>query len=241
MARLFAMDRALLLWDIDGTLLLTDGAGMRGMARASRKLYGDSFRWDGVRTSGRLDPVIFADALGRNGLPLTDDGHRVFHDTYIVELEAELELVGEGARTLPGSREAIATLLQRSATRQDVVQGLVTGNYRRAAPLKLRACGLDPAWFEINAFGDEGKTRPDLVALAMKRCTERFGRAPDPRNVIVIGDTPFDVDCAHAHGCIAFAVATGLHDIDELRSTGADFVVRDLSDPTPLFALLDDR
>jgi phosphoglycolate phosphatase-like HAD superfamily hydrolase len=233
------MKRALLLWDIDGTLLLTDGAGMRGMARAGRKLYGDSFRWDGVRASGRLDPVIFEDALTRNGLVGSDDMHRLFHDTYLLELEAELSLVGKAARTMPGVKEAIATLLERSASRNDVVQGLVTGNYARAAPLKLRACGLDPAWFEINAFGDEGKTRPDLVALAMKRCAARFGHAPDPRDVIVIGDTPLDVDCAHAHGCVALAVATGMHDIDELRATGADVVVQDLSDPTPLFALLD--
>jgi phosphoglycolate phosphatase len=233
------MKRALLLWDIDGTLLLTDGAGMRGMARAGRKLYGESFRWDGVRASGRLDPVIFEDALTRNGFTATEDGHRVFHDTYIVELEAELELVGKAARTMPGIREAIATLLDRSATKQDVVQGLVTGNYTRAAPLKLRACGLDPAWFEINAFGDEGKTRPDLVALAMKRCESRFGHAPDPKSVIVIGDTPLDIDCAHAHGCIALAVATGLHDIEELRASGADVVVPDLSDPSPLFALVE--
>jgi phosphoglycolate phosphatase-like HAD superfamily hydrolase len=231
------MKRALLLWDIDGTLLLTDGAGMRGMARAGRKLYGDSFRWDGVRASGRLDPVIFEDALTRNGLSATEDGHRRFHDTYIVELEAELE--GKAARTMPGIKEAIATLLERSASRQDVVQGLVTGNYARAAPLKLRACGLDPAWFEINAFGDEGKTRPDLVALAMQRCADRYGRAPDPRDVIVIGDTPFDVDCARAHGCVAFAVATGIHSLDELRATRPDVLVKDLSDPTPLFALLD--
>jgi phosphoglycolate phosphatase-like HAD superfamily hydrolase len=232
------MKRALLLWDIDGTLLLTDGAGMRGMARASRRIYGDSFCWDGVRASGRLDPVIFEDALARNGLTADEDGHRRFHDAYLVELEAELALVGKAARTMPGIREAIATLLERSTSRQDIVQGLVTGNYARAAPLKLRACGLDPAWFEINAFGDEGKTRPDLVALAMKRCADRFGRAPDPRSVIVIGDTPFDVECAHAHGCIAFAVATGIHDIDELRATGADIVVQDLADPAPLFALL---
>jgi phosphoglycolate phosphatase-like HAD superfamily hydrolase len=228
----------LLLWDIDGTLLLTDGAGMRGMARAGRKLYGDAFSWKGVHASGRLDPVIFEDALTRNGVAPSDDLHRTFHDAYLVELEAELALVGEKARTMPGIREAIAALRERSAMRRDVAQGLVTGNYRRAAPLKLRACGLDPEWFEINAFGDEGKTRPDLVALAMKRCAERYGAAPDPKNVIVIGDTPFDVDCAHAHGCVAFAVATGLHGLDELSATGADVVVADLSDPSPLFALL---
>jgi phosphoglycolate phosphatase-like HAD superfamily hydrolase len=233
------MKRALLLWDIDGTLLLTDGAGMRGMARASHKIYGESFRWDGVKASGRLDPVIFEDALSRNGLTMSEDAHRRFHDAYLAELEVELERVGAGARTMPGIREILATLVERSASRKDVVQGLLTGNYTRAAPLKLRACGLDPEWFVVNAFGDEGKTRPDLVALAMKRCADRFGWSPDPRSVIVIGDTPFDVECARAHGCVAFAVATGLHGVEELRASGADVVVGDLSDPAPLFALVD--
>jgi hypothetical protein len=86
------MKRTLLLWDIDGTLLLTDGAGMRGMARAARKLYGDAFCWDGVSASGRLDPLILEDALARNGLSPSDDGHR--RSTILpVELAAELELV----------------------------------------------------------------------------------------------------------------------------------------------------
>ena len=228
------MKRRLLLWDIDGTLLLTDGAGMRGMARAARKLYGDTFRWDGVAASGRLDPLILEDALGRNGLTASHDVHRLFHDAYLDELAAELELVRERARAMPGIKEVITSLRDRSAAQKDVVQGLVTGNYARAAPLKLRACGFDPAWFEIGAFGDEGRTRPDLVALALRRCQERFAWSPEPHNVVVIGDTPLDIECAHAHGCIAFAVATGHHRVDELRAAGADIVVRDLSDPGPL-------
>src|SRR5258708_7765938 len=235
------MHGSLLLWDTNGPVLLTTGAGLRGMPRASRKIYGDTFRWDGVHASGRLDPLIFADALARNGLAANEEDHRRFHDTYLAELEAELALVGERARTMPGIQHAIATLRARRHAQNDVVQGLVTGNYARAAPLKLRACGLDPAWFEVNAFGDEGKTRPDLVALALRRCAETAGFTPDPRSVIVIGDTPFDVECAHAHGCVAFAVATGLHRADELRKTGADVVVEDLSDPAPLFDLLDGR
>jgi phosphoglycolate phosphatase len=232
------MRRTLLLWDIDGTLLLTNGAGMRGMARAGRKLYGDSFRWDGVKASGRLDPLILEDALARNGLVPSDDGHRRFQEAYLVELAAELELVRERARAMPGIVAAIATLRERSRAQKDVVQGIVTGNYASAAPLKLRACGFDPAWFEIGAFGDEGRTRPDLVALALERCQKRFGWSPNPRNVIVIGDTPLDVECARAHGCVAFAVATGHHGVDELRAAGADVVVADLSDPEPLFELM---
>lgn len=230
------MKRTLLLWDIDGTLLLTDGAGMRGMARAARKLYGDAFRWDGVSASGRLDPVILEDALSRNGLAASDDGHRLFHDAYLLELALELALVRERARAMPGIHDVIAALRERSAMQKDVVQGIVTGNYARAAPLKLRACGFDPTWFELGAFGDEGRTRPDLVALALRRCHERLSWSPDPKSVIVIGDTPLDIECAHAHGCIAFAVATGHHGMDELRAAGADVVVRDLSDPEPLLA-----
>ncbi len=233
------MKRSLVLWDIDGTLLLTDGAGMRGMARAGRALYGDALRWDGIQVSGMLDPIIFEEALAKSGILPAPEDHGRFHDVYLVELERELSCAGERARAMPGIRQAIATLLQRSTDRKDVVQGLVTGNYSRAAPLKLRACGLDPAWFEVGAFGDDGRTRPDLVALALKRCAERFGWAPDPSHVIVVGDTPRDVACAHAHGCVAFAVATGRYGIEELRAAGADVVVRDLSDPAPLFALID--
>lgn len=234
------MRRSLVLWDIDGTLLLTDGAGMRGMARAGRTLYGDSFSWDGVKASGRLDPLIFEDALARNGVSATPEAHQRFHDAYLPELADELVRVGDRARTMPGILKAIAHLRERSASRGDVVQGLVTGNYARAAPLKLRACGLDPEWFEIGAFGDEGRTRPDLVALARARCFERFGWRPAPERVIVVGDTPMDVECAHAHGCVAFAVATGLYGVEELRGCGADYVLEDLSDPAPLFDLLGD-
>jgi phosphoglycolate phosphatase len=233
------MKRSLLLWDIDGTLLLTDGAGMRGMARAGRALYGDALRWDGIQVSGMLDPIIFEQALTRSGILAAPGDHRRFHDIYLVELERELLLVGERARAMPGVHRAIATLLRRSAEQKDVVQGIVTGNYSQAAPLKLRACGLDPGWFEVGAFGDDGRTRPDLVALALRRCVERFDWAPPPGNVIVIGDTPRDVECAHAHGCIAFGVATGRYGIDDLRAAGADVVVRDLADPAPLFALID--
>jgi phosphoglycolate phosphatase len=233
------MKKSLILWDIDGTLLLTDGAGMRGMARAGRKIYGDAFRWDGVTASGRLDPLILEDALARNGVRPSDEEHRRFHEAYLIELSAELALVRDRARTMPGIPHAIAAVRERSVRQKDVEQGIVTGNYARAAPLKLRACGIDPSWFEVGAFGDEGRTRPDLVALALRRCHERYAWSPDPRRVIVVGDTPLDVDCAHAHGCIAFGVATGTHPADELRAAGADVVVSDLSDPKPLFDLLD--
>src|SRR5262249_6190155 len=136
---------------------------------------------------------------------------------------------------------ALSTLIARRTQQRDVVMGIVTGNYAAAAPLKLGACGLDLGSFEITAFGDEGRTRPDLVALALRKCAERTGWTPRPRDVVVIGDTPRDVACAHAHGCVAFAVATGIHPVEELNETGADIVVENLSDPSPLYAFLDEE
>jgi phosphoglycolate phosphatase-like HAD superfamily hydrolase len=225
----------LLLWDIDGTLLLTKGAGLRGMRRAAQILYGPDFRWDGpIDARGNLDPLIFEAALAHNGIALTDDGHRAFHDEYIRQLTAELDGNKTIGRIMPGIEAVLGTLRSRS----DVIQGMVTGNYAAAAPLKLRACGLALEWFEITAFGDEGRTRPDLVALAMRKCAERRGWAPHPRDVVVIGDTPRDVECARAHGCVAFAVATGGHTVDELVAANADVVVSDLSDPSALYAII---
>src|SRR5262245_41737975 len=156
----------LLLWDIDGTLLLTKGAGMRGMKRASHVLHGTHFRWDGIDASGKLDPLIYEEALSLNGIVPSSDGHRAFHDEYIRQLIAELDGNKTIGRVMPGIPTVLAALRERS----DVIQGMVTGNYAAAAPLKLRACGLELGWFEITAFGDEGRSRPDLVALAMQKC-----------------------------------------------------------------------
>jgi phosphoglycolate phosphatase-like HAD superfamily hydrolase len=202
-------------------------------------VFGTHFRWDGIDASGKLDPLIFEEALALNGVSPSSDDHRVFHDEYIRQLSAELDGNTTIGRVMPGIDAVLTTLLQRSAAQGDIVMGMVTGNYTAAAPLKLRACGLEPSWFEITAFGDEGRRRSDLVSLAMRKCAERRQWAPHPRDVVVIGDTPRDVECAHAHGCIAFAVATGAHSVDELVRTGADVVVPDLSDPAPLYALLD--
>ena len=105
--------------------------------------------------------------------------------------------------------------------------------------MKLAAAGLDLRWFAITCFGDEGPSRPDLVALALRRYHHHTGQPADPAAVIVIGDTPSDVQCAKAHGCICFAVATGPYSPDELRRSGADVVVENLRDPAPLFDLID--
>jgi phosphoglycolate phosphatase-like HAD superfamily hydrolase len=227
--------KPLLLFDVDGTLLLTGGAGMRAMRRVAEALFGGGFRWDGIEVSGHLDPLIFAEAAALNGLDVDSEHHEEFRTRYLDALREELERGRAGIRVMPGVHETLALLRERP----DVTLGLLTGNYAEAIPVKLAAIGVDPGWFSISAFGDEGESRPALVLLALAKYSRLLGRPADPRRVIVIGDTPRDVHCAHANRCIAFGVATGSYSVADLRAAGADEAVTDLSDPTPLVALVE--
>jgi phosphoglycolate phosphatase-like HAD superfamily hydrolase len=222
--------KPLVLFDVDGTLMLSGGAGMRAMKAVAAELFGPAFRWDGIVVSGHLDPQIFAEAAALNGLRDDRLHHERFRGRYLEELRRELQRGQAQVRIMPGIHEII-TCMRASGV---ATVGLLTGNYGEAIPLKLSAIGLDPSWFEITAFGDEAPTRRDLAGLAIAKYALLLGAAVEPRRVVVVGDTPRDVDCAHAHGCFAFAVATGGYDVRELSEAGADLVVADLSDPSPL-------
>lgn len=228
----------LLLFDIDGTLLRCGGCGMRAMRTVANQLYGAHFRWDGIEPGGHLDPLIYAEAAALNDLPHSDAEHERFRGAYLDELARELERNRAGVRVLPGVRALLDQLHHRAQTVGDVALGLVTGNYTRAAALKLATIGVEWDWFRITACGDEGPDRPALVQLALQRFANRSGHPADPARTLVIGDTERDVHCAHAHHCRAFAVATGWVSAAALRQAGADYVVDDLADPTPLLRLL---
>lgn len=220
----------LVLFDVDGTLLLTAGAGMRAMKRAAAELFGDAFHFEGIVVAGHLDPLIFAEAAALNGLDNHDDHHDRFRERYLELLRSELAANPQRVRAMPG----IHACLERLRSERIATLGLLTGNYAAAIPLKLAAVGIDPAWFPITAFAEEAASRRDLVELAVAKYARECGRSVEPRRVMIVGDTPRDVDCAHAHGCFAFAVATGGYDTRALAEAGADLVVPDLSDPAPL-------
>ena len=226
--------KPLVLFDVDGTLLLTGGAGMRAMKKVASELFGAAFRWDGIVVSGHLDPLIFAEAALLNGIDDPALHHDGFRRRYLEELRLELEHGRAGIRVMPGILETLTELRTGGAA----TLGLLTGNYAEAIPLKLSAIGVDPRWFEITALGEDAATRRDLAALAIEKYSQRVGSPIDPARVIVVGDTPRDVDCAHAHGCFAFAVATGAYDEVALAAAGADRVVRDLGNPTPLLEIV---
>jgi phosphoglycolate phosphatase-like HAD superfamily hydrolase len=202
------------------------------MRRAAAELFGEGFSWDGIEVSGHLDPLIFYEAAALNGVERSH--HEPFRRRYLAFLAEELETGRAAIRAMPGVHATLEDLRGRG----DVTLGLLTGNYPEAIPLKLAAIGLDPGWFPITAFGDEADSRPALARLAIEKYARRLGRPVDPSRVVVIGDTPRDVDCAHRSGAVAFAVASGKFTVDELAAAGADFVVADLGDPGPLRELL---
>jgi phosphoglycolate phosphatase len=235
----WAVPRTLLLFDVDGTLLLSGGAGMRAMAAVTADLFGEQFTWDGVEAAGGLDPLLFAEALRNNRIAHDPLDEPRFREKYLARLPRELEANRGKVRAMPGIHRLLAMLHERAQREGDVVLGLLTGNYSLAVPIKLAAIGVDPSWFTIAACGEHAPSRPGLVEHALAAFRQRYGHAIDPQRVIVIGDTPRDVHCAKTHGCFAFAVATSRYSVQTLRDAGADLAVADLSDPSPLLALLD--
>jgi phosphoglycolate phosphatase len=219
----------LLLFDVDGTLLRSYGGALRAMTRAARRLFGPTFDLEPVDRNGRLDPQIIALALEFNRVKATPDELDRFRRLYVEELRTELK----STRPLPGARELLVEL----RTADDAMLGLVTGNYAEAARMKLQAVGIDPEWFAVGGFGDQAETRTELVRLAIDRAAALVGRPIPVGHVIIVGDTPRDVQCAKANGCACVAVATGNYTAEVLEAAGADVVLADLTDPAPLRAL----
>ncbi len=214
-----------LLFDIDGTLVLTGGAGGRAMARAFQDLFAIGDAFTGVPFAGRPDPCILADAAAAHGIPLDSPQLARFPDVYLEHLAIALEEPGSRKGVMPGVRP----LLDRLAGRDDVYLALLTGNYEAAAQLKLEYFDLW-RYFSCGAFGDGAPDRNSLLPKAMARVAACGGPAVDAREAVVIGDTPLDVACAASGGARCIAVATGGHTVEELEAAGADVTLRDLSE-----------
>lgn len=229
------MPRALVLFDVDGTLLITGGASSRCIRRAAGRVLGERFRW-GPITVGTLDPQIFLELAA--GCGIDDAAGRLgpYRELYLAELDEELRRVRQEVKVMPGVREVLAALSHRD----DVTIGLLTGNYRRAVELKLDAAGIEPGLFPVGAFAEDGDARHDLVPVAIRRAEQATGERLDPRRVVLVGDTPRDVACAREAGCRVLAVATGRYAVPDLAAERPDRVVANLSDPAPLYELIDE-
>lgn len=214
-----------ILFDIDGTLVLTGGAGVRGMARAFEQLFSVPDAFQTIDVPGRTDSWILADALALHGVACDAAGAARFREVYLGHLREELQRPGPRKGMMPGVDLLLDTLQQRD----DVYLALLTGNYEEAARLKLEYFDLW-RYFRCGAFGDGALERNGLLPKALTRIRECGGPTVAARDVIVVGDTPLDVACAAAGGARSIAVATGGYDADALRATGADLVLDDLSD-----------
>lgn len=225
----------LVLFDIDGTLVVTAHAGVRGMNAAFARLYGRAGALDTVSIAGRTDRAIVTDAFRTLGIEPTDEDVMRLRDGYLSDLRSELDTPAPGEkRILPGV-EALITALD---ARDDVTVGLLTGNFAGGAEIKLSHFDL---WrrFAFGAFGDDHLERRALVPVAVRAC-EAHGVSVAPADVVIIGDTPLDVDCARAHGARAVAVATGPYRRDALQDAGAHLVVETLDELASRAAWLDE-
>jgi phosphoglycolate phosphatase-like HAD superfamily hydrolase len=238
--------RKLILFDIDGTLVLTGGAGIRAMNRACEELVGHPHALEGIPVAGRTDRIILTDVVTRAGRTLDDGLLDRLRDRYITNLREEIEQPGRtqsfeslGPRggvkaVMPGIRDLLDVLMQRD----DVFLGLLTGNFEAGARIKLEHFDLW-RYFRCGAFGDDAADRNALVPFALARARACGLPALDPQHILVVGDTPHDIACARIVGATPVGVATGGFSVDQLRESGARMVFENLADPEPFLELVD--
>jgi phosphoglycolate phosphatase len=219
------MSVTLVLFDVDGTLLTGGGVGRRAMEMAGQRVVDPAFTLEGVELAGRLDPLIFGDAVRALARGDAHARHAAFRQAY-VEALGELFLAGARCRALAGVRP----LLQRLRTLEGVALGLVSGNYPETGRMKLESAGLPQDWFVVAAWGSDAAGRRDLPRVAMGRFAALGGQAVAPGRVVVVGDTPYDVDAARANGCASVAVASGpVYDAQSLKVHRPDLLLPDLA------------
>ncbi len=216
----------LLLFDLDGTLILTGGAGTRALERTFQKLYGiREALTDGVRFHGRTDPAIIRDIFqkkfGRNYSPEESENIR---KEYLVFLKEEVKN-SSGYTLMSG----VPDLLIHLSARDDILLGLATGNIEEAAWIKLDRSGIG-VFFKFGGFGSDSEDREELIRAAISRGSKLLGYSVDNKKVFVIGDTPLDIVHGRAVGALTVAVATGYYSIKELGKYEPDYLFESFLD-----------
>jgi phosphoglycolate phosphatase len=225
------IDRRLFLFDIDGTLISSGGAGEAALKDAMLSRFGVEEDLDGIILAGATDGRIARELLEKHSISVSPENVSALLDTYLGHLT---ERIGRhDGRLLPG----IVSLLKVLSERTDVVLALLTGNVSRGAKIKLTHYGV---WdfFEFGAFADDHHDRNELGKFARARALERHGEDFPPSRIYVIGDTPKDIECGRAIGACTVAIATGHYSSAELRDHAPDFLFEDLSDTKRVVELL---
>jgi len=215
--------RASLVWlfDIDGTLLLTKGAGREAMSLALKDQFAVEDDLASIPFAGRTDTMILNDVLERHALVLVDGARERYWERVVERMRVLMDPPRGGL--LPGAR----ALLDAMAGEPGWVRAILTGNVAGMASIKLGSFGILDR-FAWGAFGDEAPDRNELARLAVRRAAERHGVPPE--RCIVVGDTEHDIECARAAGAKVVAVATGGPTKEALAARGPDLLVDDLVD-----------
>lgn len=225
--------KKLILWDIDGTIIVSHGAGVRAMEKALTKRFGVTVNLGAIDWAGRTDSWITGEVFRHVGLPDTPQNAHDYLEAYLEVLPQELA-AGPQGRVLPGVLELLEMLHHRA----DLAQGLLTGNLRRGAELKLTHYRV---WhyFEFGAFADDSPRRNDLGPHALRRASERHAVEFEPANTFIIGDTPHDIECGKVIGARTIGVATGRYSVGELAAHRPTAVFKDFSDTAAFLKVID--
>jgi phosphoglycolate phosphatase len=211
------------LFDIDGTLLVTGGAGAVAWQRAFRELHGIDANIEEHTHAGMTDPeiaeVVFREVIGRDG----DEAERAAAIAgYLSHLEDAVN-ESSGYRVMPGIEELLPRLVA-----DGILLGIVTGNIESAAHIKLARGNLN-RFFAFGGYGSDARDRTELTRKALERGATVAGSPLDPAATIAVGDTPRDVKAGHGAGIKVVAVATGSYSVGELSEAGADWAIPDVS------------
>src|SRR5579884_156809 len=213
----------LVLFDVDGTLIHTGGVGKMSFARTLASVFNARNGVERVRFAGRTDVSLVRELFGVCGVAATPENFQRFFDQYVFWLD---HLLAEGRGGIcPGVTEWIRDL---QALPRPPMLGLLTGNIRLGAEIKLRRYGLWE-WFEIGAFADDHEDRNQIAATALDRARRVLDENLRPEEILVVGDTPHDVRCAQFIGAQALAVATGGATLEELKKFRPRWAVEDLT------------
>jgi phosphoglycolate phosphatase len=216
------------LWDIDGTLLVTGGAGAVAWQRAFAEQWGAEANIEEHTQAGMTDPeiaaIIFREVIGREG---SDEERASAIAGYLSHLEDAVD-ESTGYRVMPGIDEILPRLAERG-----VLQGIVTGNIEAAAHIKLARGNLN-RYFQFGGYGSDSSDRTEVTKKALERGENVLGSALDPAAAISVGDTPRDVSAGHGAGIRVVGVATGAYSVDQQREAGADWPIPDVTQGFPL-------
>ncbi|WP_129633554.1 HAD family hydrolase [Candidatus Oscillochloris fontis] len=226
------MDR-LILWDVDGTLLSTDGIAAAAMRIAMQVVVGPAAPMERTSYAGKTDWLIIHESFPHLGAQGVADRLHEFAAAYTAGLEQQREALRQRSQVFPG----VTLLLE--ALRATARQAPLTGNIAAAARIKLECTDLLPLLdLEAGAYGDDHYDRNALVPIAADRAAQRYGRSFMGRQIVIVGDTPNDIACGRANGARTVAVATGPYSREELAAYAPDVLLSDLSDTEAALAAI---